>query len=295
MDQSKTVALTKKLLREYYEFGNIVDLRRLFTDDVVAFGIKSENYEKGPKAVEQFLRKMHRAMEACRVNKMSCTAKTVEDGITVRVNVVFSTNERMRNMQQVLVMYRETAMGWMICGLHFQRDVHHELTYQMVSSRMLNQGEAGDGCMDEVVDMVSSYVNCAYVQYRPDTQLPMDYFSDELWRMLGYGSDGEFSASFQGYLEHIVHEQDLGPSRDEIRRQLHNEHIMSMEEEAKKILAPLQDAVKPLTPVEPPATPVAAAPVEPASPAPVSLSKTASVPAPQTPAPHDPTLPPRAP
>ena len=51
--------------------------------------------------------------------------------------------------------------------------------------------------MDEVMDMVSSYVNCAYVQYRPDTQLPMDYFSDELWRMLGYGSGGEFSASFR--------------------------------------------------------------------------------------------------
>ena len=220
MDQSKTVALTKQLLRDYYEFGNIVDLRRLFTDDVVAFGIKSESYKKGPKAVEHFLRQMHRAMEACRINKMSCVAKVVDDGVTVRANVVYSTNERMRNMQQVLVMFRETPVGWMICGLHFQRDVRHELTYQMVSSQMLNRGEVGDGSMDEVMDMVSSYVNCAYVQYRPDTQLPMDYFSDELWRMLGYGSGGEFSASFQGYLEHIVHEQDLGPSRDEIRRQL---------------------------------------------------------------------------
>ena len=87
-------------------------------------------------------------------------------------------------------------------------------------------------------------------------------------------------------------EREIGA--DEIRRQLHNEHILSMEEEAKKIMAPLQDAMKPVTPVEPPAPP-AAVPAEPASPAPVSLSKTASEPAPEPAAPHDPTLPPRAP
>ena len=102
---------------------------------------------------------------------------------------------------------------------------------------------------------------------------------------------GRLKRSFNAIKQEV--EREIGA--DEIRRQLHNEHILSMEEEAKKILAPLQDAVKPLTPVEPPATSVAAAPVEPASPAPVSLSKTASGPAPQTPAPHDPTLPPRAP
>ena len=111
MDQSSTVALTKKLIRDYYEFGNIVDIRQLLTEDVVAFGIKSECYSTGPKAVEQFLRKMHRALEACRVNKMSCVEKASESGVTVRANVVYSTNERMRNMQQVLVMFRDTADG----------------------------------------------------------------------------------------------------------------------------------------------------------------------------------------
>lgn len=102
---------------------------------------------------------------------------------------------------------------------------------------------------------------------------------------------GRLKRSFNAIKQEV--EREIGA--DEIRRQLHNEHILSMEEEAKKIMAPLQDAVKPVTPVEPPATPVAAAPAEPASPAPVSLSKTASEPAPEPAAPHDPTLPPRAP
>ena len=96
---------------------------------------------------------------------------------------------------------------------------------------------------------------------------------------------GRLKRSFNAIKQEV--EREIGA--DEIRRQLHNEHIMSMEEEAKKILAPLQDVVKPAaTATEAPTA------VEP-SPAPVSLSKTASEPVPQPPAPHDPTLPPRAP
>ena len=96
---------------------------------------------------------------------------------------------------------------------------------------------------------------------------------------------GRLKRSFNAIKQEV--EREIGA--DEIRRQLHNEHILSMEEEAKKILAPLQDAVKPLTPAEP------AAPTEPASHAPISLDKTPSDTAPQPAAPHDPILSPRAP
>ena len=101
---------------------------------------------------------------------------------------------------------------------------------------------------------------------------------------------GRLKRSFNAIKQEV--EREIGA--DEIRRQLHNEHILSMEEEAKKIMAPLQDAMKPATPVEPPAPP-AAVPAEPASPAPGSPSTAAVEPAPEPAAPHDPTLPPRAP
>ncbi|MGP4953755.1 Sec-independent protein translocase protein TatB [Pseudomonas helleri] len=110
---------------------------------------------------------------------------------------------------------------------------------------------------------------------------------------------GRLKRSFNAIKQEV--EREIGA--DEIRRQLHNEHILSMEEEAKKILAPLQPTVPPVVPTEPVAAPEAApvAPVaplahpEPASPAPTSLSETEAGPAPHAPAPHDPTLPPRAP
>ena len=110
---------------------------------------------------------------------------------------------------------------------------------------------------------------------------------------------GRLKRSFNAIKQEV--EREIGA--DEIRRQLHNEHILSMEEEAKKILAPLQPTVPPVVPTEPVAAPEAApvAPVaplahpEPASPAPTSLSETEAGPVPHAPAPHDPTLPPRAP
>ncbi|MHC8389748.1 Sec-independent protein translocase protein TatB [Pseudomonas sp. MDT2-39-1] len=111
---------------------------------------------------------------------------------------------------------------------------------------------------------------------------------------------GRLKRSFNAIKQEV--EREIGA--DEIRRQLHNEHILSLEQEARKIFTPTQQEATPVQPVEPvaeqtihapaavpapaatePAPVVAAPPVEPATPAA----------APVAPAPHDPTLAPRAP
>jgi sec-independent protein translocase protein TatB len=104
---------------------------------------------------------------------------------------------------------------------------------------------------------------------------------------------GRLKRSFNAIKQEV--EREIGA--DEIRRQLHNEHILSLEQEARKIFTPTQQEATPVPPVEPvaeqtihapaavPAPVVAAPPVEPATPAA----------APVAPAPHDPTLAPRAP
>ncbi|WP_339451450.1 Sec-independent protein translocase protein TatB [Pseudomonas sp. JAI120] len=100
---------------------------------------------------------------------------------------------------------------------------------------------------------------------------------------------GRLKRSFNAIKQEV--EREIGA--DEIRRQLHNEHILSLEQEARKILSPVQEPTKLVEPVAEhsiapavettPATPTPTAPTEPA-PTPVA-----------SPAPHDPTLPPRAP
>ncbi|TFY87590.1 Sec-independent protein translocase subunit TatB [Pseudomonas nabeulensis] len=95
---------------------------------------------------------------------------------------------------------------------------------------------------------------------------------------------GRLKRSFNAIKQEV--EREIGA--DEIRRQLHNEHILSLEQEARKILSPDQAPAKPVEPVaEQSIAPVVETPpVVPTEPAPTPAA---------SPAPHDPTLPPRAP
>ncbi|WP_433767985.1 Sec-independent protein translocase protein TatB [Pseudomonas putida] len=106
---------------------------------------------------------------------------------------------------------------------------------------------------------------------------------------------GRLKRSFNAIKQEV--EREIGA--DEIRRQLHNEHILSLEQEARKIFTPTQQEP---TPVTPEATPTVTAPVAEAAPveaAPVvaatPVEPVVPAAAPVSPAPQDPPLPPRAP
>jgi sec-independent protein translocase protein TatB len=103
---------------------------------------------------------------------------------------------------------------------------------------------------------------------------------------------GRLKRSFNAIKQEV--EREFGA--DDIRRQLHNEHILSLEQEARKIFTPTQQEPTPVQPAVEPTiapqasvdntTPVVAEPAQPVEPA-----ATVTTPA----APNDPTLPPRAP
>ncbi|MDL5592747.1 Sec-independent protein translocase protein TatB [Bacillus subtilis] len=114
---------------------------------------------------------------------------------------------------------------------------------------------------------------------------------------------GRLKRSFNAIKQEV--EREIGA--DEIRRQLHNEHILSLEQEARKIFTP--PVQQEPTPVQPVAEQTPSAPVveQPASVEHVSATAVEATPimkpvepvapaaAPVAPAPHDSTLPPRAP
>ncbi len=134
---------------------------------------------------------------------------------------------------------------------------------------------------------------------------------------------GRLKRSFNAIKQEV--EREIGA--DEIRRQLHNEHILSLEQEARKIMSPQPPAAAPVVeasaastepvvstvPVTPPAptpaelgpaapagtTPAETAPVESAKPAaatPVeALPHAEPTPIPSAPSANDSSLPPRAP
>ncbi|MDN7140392.1 Sec-independent protein translocase subunit TatB [Pseudomonas sp. JQ170] len=90
---------------------------------------------------------------------------------------------------------------------------------------------------------------------------------------------GRLKRSFNAIKQEV--EREIGA--DDIRRQLHNEHILSMEQEARKILNP--QSVSP----QPPVTPVASSETA-AAPTPASSDTT-----PAASVTTEPTQPPRAP
>ncbi|WP_338800592.1 Sec-independent protein translocase protein TatB [Pseudomonas sp. RSB 5.4] len=113
---------------------------------------------------------------------------------------------------------------------------------------------------------------------------------------------GRLKRSFNAIKQEV--EREIGA--DEIRRQLHNEHILSLEQEARKIFTPVQQEPTPVQPVaeQTPAAPVAEQPASvehvsaaaaEAAPIMKPVEPVAPAAAPIASAPHDSTLPPRAP
>lgn len=78
---------------------------------------------------------------------------------------------------------------------------------------------------------------------------------------------GRLKRSFNAIKQEV--EREIGA--DEIRRQLHNEHILSLEEEARKIMQPQQSPAAPVAPATP-------APAEPAAETPVSSAPASTAP-----------------
>lgn len=103
---------------------------------------------------------------------------------------------------------------------------------------------------------------------------------------------GRLKRSFNSIKQEV--EREIGA--DEIRRQLHNEHILSMEQEARRILNPLGVTPDPATtPGSEPVPPVAAPAPEATPVPPVATPVATPAPAPTAPTPTEPTQPPRAP
>ncbi|MFJ3482722.1 Sec-independent protein translocase protein TatB [Pseudomonas sp. NPDC090202] len=101
---------------------------------------------------------------------------------------------------------------------------------------------------------------------------------------------GRLKRSFNAIKQEV--EREIGA--DEIRRQLHNEHILSLEEEARKIMQP-QQPQPPAQPVAQAAPPVAETVPPAAQPTVAPSAAPETVATPSAPSANDSSQPPRAP
>jgi len=230
MGQSDAIVLTTKLVDDFYNFGNMKNILSLLDCSVVGFGSQSMEYAVGTAAVTTLLREEQKRIIPCKIAKSHYREGTSNKEVcTVMANVMLRTMSTSALLLHcLLIMYRQTEDGLKIVGIHITRDIHHESTYRMISSGMMNKGME-HRLESKIMDVVTSYVDCAYVIYQLNAQRTMQFFSDEFWRMMGYDSETEFLLASSNKLLGVVYEPDRKKIQNELTRQLLRKSVYQME------------------------------------------------------------------
>ncbi|MCR5756321.1 MAG: bifunctional diguanylate cyclase/phosphodiesterase [Selenomonas sp.] len=126
-----------QLIREYYEFGNITDVRDLLTEDAIAFGLNSPCYIQGREQVLEFLSVNYQKIAAVKMRKIVCGEVETAQGITVRAAIEFSAPNRRHNTHRILIMFRKEQQSYRICGINVQRRVA-SFIYNLHYDRLTN-------------------------------------------------------------------------------------------------------------------------------------------------------------
>lgn len=137
MERSGLIALVNEVIREYYEFGQTAELGRLLTDDVIAFGINSQNYIQGREQVLDFLTHNRQKIGDVHVSNVVCKLLDTSQGATVRAGVAFSGASRKHNIHRVMLMFRAVGEDFQICGINVQRgfaSFMHNLHYDRLTN-----------------------------------------------------------------------------------------------------------------------------------------------------------------
>lgn len=134
-------------------------------------------------------------------------------------------------LHRLIFMYRRQDRDIRLMGIHAVRDIHHESTYRMISSRMLNDAVQTENKLDSMrsMDVVASYTDCAYVVSSLGQERRLSSYSDEFWQMLGYPSGQELQAKIDGRLLALIPEEDHKKIQNLLTRQLLRKNVYQME------------------------------------------------------------------
>lgn len=195
MERTDLIALTKSLLKEYYEYGSQTSIVSRLAPDAAVFSIHSKEFVTGRTDIYDLLQKETASFPHARITKMKCREVSSEGGPVIQADLVFRRKDLVAVLHRAYFMYDVHEDGYAyIRGIHIQRDAQRELVYRMVSSSMLKSRSKDKDTSERVLSrFMDSYVDCAYVVYRSDGDLPLTYAGDELWQMLGYDSKEDFT------------------------------------------------------------------------------------------------------
>ena len=234
MNRNLLLDVTKDIVESFYNQGHIGGILEIAEGDVVAFGSHSLRYNNGLEGLELCLRQELRYIMPCKLLKASYKYREEDRRVNVLVTAAIrSESEPMPIIHRLIFMYRMneriTGEGICLAGVNITRDLHHEETYRMVCARMF--GDRVDEKADEgaTVSLVTSYSDCAYVNYHYENGRIINIASPELWSMLGYYSEEEFLKATEGCLDTLVPESDKDRINEMAAKQLGRRRICQLE------------------------------------------------------------------
>lgn len=137
MKQEDLLLLTKNLIKEYLQDGDVAGLTLLLDEDAVAYSHLHMNYIRGSWNVRRFMLEQYERLTPLQMNRSKYKYSFTKEGISVVVKLVLTcTKARKLIILNMIVMYRCSDDDCpVITGVYFYRDYRHENTLRMVSGR----------------------------------------------------------------------------------------------------------------------------------------------------------------
>ncbi len=166
MERSEITRLVNKFIRDYYESGSTTGIYDLLAEDAIAFGVGSLSYVQGRDGVMEFLAANRNKLSMVKVRKLACGEVGTAQGFTIRAAVEFSTHNRRHVTHRLLMMFRDTENGCLLCGINVQRGFASFL-YNLHYDRLTNLYNKKAFCRN-VADVLAQY---------PDTEFEIMRFN----------------------------------------------------------------------------------------------------------------------
>lgn len=166
MERSEITVRVNKFIRDYYESGSTTGIHDLLAEDAIAFGVGSLSYVQGRENVMDFLTGNRNKLSMVKVRKIASGEVQTTQGFTIRAAVEFSTHNRRHVTHRLLMMFRDTENGCLLCGINVQRGFASFL-YNMHYDRLTNLYNKKAFCRN-VADVLAQY---------PDTEFEIMRFN----------------------------------------------------------------------------------------------------------------------
>lgn len=198
MSESKLIVTTRELITAYYDLGNVSGILEAANEQIVAYGTKSLRYAVGSKAVESLLKHELAMVTPCHLEKLKLQELVSGNGATVTASVILRIPQAVPFvMHRLAFMYTKQGRSYTLNGIHIVKDLRYAATYKAVSSRMMNAKSVPDDLHDQthLRQIVDLQMDTAYFEWQTEPEYKLTYFTDGLWRLLGYKSAEQFTAA----------------------------------------------------------------------------------------------------